>query len=72
MSAPEPDMGYNTVSRTDAVIRVIEDNRRALDDLCRRFRVRSLELFGSAAHEGFDPESGDLDLHQVLGLLEVA
>ena len=43
------------------MIPVIEDNRRALDGLCRRFRVRILELFGSAAAEGFDPKSSDLD-----------
>jgi predicted nucleotidyltransferase len=35
----------------------------ALDDLCRRFRVRRLDLFGSAATgRGFDPKRSDLDL----------
>lgn len=43
------------------MIRLIEDNRKALDNLCRRFQVRRLELFGSAAGEEFDPESSDLD-----------
>ena len=28
---------------------------------CQRFRVRRLELFGSAAAGGFDPHSSDLD-----------
>jgi hypothetical protein len=43
------------------VQRMIEDNREALQDLCRRFRVRRLELFGSAASGGFDQESSDFD-----------
>lgn len=35
----------------------------ALPDLCRRFRVRRLDLFGSAATgHGFDPVHSDLDL----------
>ena len=33
-----------------------------LGDLCRRFHVRRLGLFGSAATGGFDPERSDLDL----------
>jgi predicted nucleotidyltransferase len=31
-------------------------------ELCRRYRVRRLELFGSAAREDFDPARSDLDL----------
>lgn len=35
----------------------------ALAALCRRFRVRRLDLFGSAAAAGgFDPARSDLDL----------
>ncbi|MDR3535251.1 MAG: nucleotidyltransferase domain-containing protein [Acetobacteraceae bacterium] len=35
----------------------------AIADLCRRFRVRRLDLFGSAATgRGFDPARSDLDL----------
>ena len=35
----------------------------ALPALCRRFRVRRLDLFGSAATgRGFDPARSDLDL----------
>lgn len=33
-----------------------------LSDLCRRFHVRRLGLFGSAVRGGFDPERSDLDL----------
>ena len=32
-----------------------------LDALCRRYRVRTLELFGSAADGSFDPRRSDLD-----------
>ena len=43
------------------MIREIDDQREAIDNLCRRFRVRRLELFGSAAAGGFNPGSSDLD-----------
>jgi len=33
-----------------------------LIQLCRRFRVRRLDVFGSAAGPGFDPASSDVDL----------
>jgi predicted nucleotidyltransferase len=36
-------------------------DRQRLDELCRRFGVRRLELFGSAARGGFDPETSDYD-----------
>ena len=32
-----------------------------LRELCRRFHVRRLDLFGSAAREDFDPARSDLD-----------
>jgi len=40
----------------------IDDHRAALDELCRRYRVRSLFLFGSAARDDFDAERSDMDL----------
>ena len=43
------------------MIAAIRENREALEALCRRFRVRRLERFGSAASAGFDPETSDLD-----------
>ena len=43
------------------MIPAIEQNRPALADLCRRFGVRSLEVFGSAADGNFDPERSDID-----------
>ena len=35
--------------------------REQLAELCRRYHVRRLALFGSAAREDFDPERSDLD-----------
>ncbi len=43
------------------MIPLIDENRRALEDMCRRHRVRRLELFGSAAGKGMESMSGDLD-----------
>jgi predicted nucleotidyltransferase len=39
----------------------IELRREALQALCRRFHVRRLDLFGSAARGDFDPEHSDFD-----------
>ena len=41
--------------------RLIEGKHRELERICRRHRVQRLELFGSAAGAGFDPEQSDLD-----------
>ncbi len=43
------------------MVRDVEEKRAAVVDLCRRFQVRRLELFGSASGERFDPASSDLD-----------
>lgn len=40
---------------------VIEDNLEELKRLCERFKVRRLEVFGSAADGSFDPQRSDLD-----------
>lgn len=39
----------------------IEQNRAAVAELCRHYRVRRLQLFGSAATGGFVPATSDLD-----------
>lgn len=39
----------------------IASYRDELEDLCRRYHVRRLELFGSAASGKFDPDSSDFD-----------
>jgi len=43
------------------VTSLVENNRDNIRDLCRRYGVRRLELFGSAATEAFDPARSDLD-----------
>jgi uncharacterized protein len=36
-------------------------HREELRNLCRRFHVRRLDVFGSAARDDFDPAKSDLD-----------
>ncbi len=43
------------------MIREIVERRTELGALCRRYQVRRLEVFGSAAAGEFRPESSDLD-----------
>jgi hypothetical protein len=43
------------------VIAMLESHRPAAE-LCRRYRVRRLEVFGSAADGTFDPSHSDVDL----------
>ncbi len=43
------------------MISIVQSNRKGVERLCRRFRVRRLELFGSAVRGQFDPETSDLD-----------
>lgn len=39
----------------------IQSKTEQLARICRRHRVRRLDLFGSAARETFDPQRSDLD-----------
>ena len=39
----------------------VQDKGEAVGQLCRQFRVRRLELFGSAVGDEFDPKTSDLD-----------
>lgn len=48
--------------RGTAMIDAIESHREELEALCRRYHVRRLDLFGSAARDDFDPERSDIDL----------
>ena len=41
--------------------RLIEERRQEVEELCRRHRVRRIELFGSGAGASFDPAHSDLD-----------
>ena len=44
------------------MLTLIEERRELLLQLCQRYRVERLELFGSAAVEdSFDPQTSDLD-----------
>ena len=41
---------------------LIQEKRQAIAELCRRYRVRRLEVFGSAARgTDFDPATSDAD-----------
>lgn len=61
MKDSDAGLAYNMKRGGEAVVHEIEDQRGALEALCRRFQVRRLELFGSASGESFDPQSSDLD-----------
>jgi predicted nucleotidyltransferase len=39
----------------------IEAKRDEIQELCRRYQVRRLELFGSAVSDRFDSQTSDLD-----------
>lgn len=41
---------------------VLERHRQEIIDLCRKYRVRRLDVFGSATRRDFDPASSDVDL----------
>ena len=43
------------------MIGLVEDRRTEIAALCERYSVKRLDLFGSAAGDGFDPEASDLD-----------
>jgi predicted nucleotidyltransferase len=44
------------------MVAIIDAQRRKLEALCRKHRVRRLEVFGSAADGTFDPARSDVDL----------
>jgi predicted nucleotidyltransferase len=44
-----------------ATLKLTEEHRAELDDLCRRHHVSRLELFGSAVSGECDAEASDLD-----------
>ena len=52
---------YNERERR-AVIGLSESQRLAIEDVCSRFGVARLEIFGSALRGDFRPEASDLDL----------
>lgn len=44
------------------MIQLIHDHQQALENLCRKYWVKSLEIFGSAVSGRFDRERSDVDL----------
>ena len=44
-----------------AMIPLVHEKTSAIDELCRKYGVRRLELIGSAALGTFDPKCSDLD-----------
>lgn len=52
------------------MISLVRDKQDDIRALCQTFAVRRLELFGSAATGGFDPEHSDLDFIVDLGEYE--
>lgn len=44
------------------MIDLISENADAIAEVCRRYGVRKLEVFGSAATGAFDPATSDVDL----------
>ncbi len=43
------------------MVPLIDNHREQISQLCRRFRVRRLELFGSAVSGDFDAGTSDVD-----------
>ena len=54
-------LGYTGSRTMNAVIELIEKKRGELAELCHRYGVERLYLFGSAATGRFHPPSSDLD-----------
>lgn len=48
---------------------IVEEHRAEVEQLCRQYRVRRLDVFGSAVRGGFDTEKSDLDFLVDLGPL---
>lgn len=44
---------------------MLKQHRAEIAELCRRYQVRRLELFGSGARSDFDPTKSDLDFFVV-------
>lgn len=40
---------------------LVDDYRSRIHDLCRMYRVRRLDVFGSAIRDDFDPARSDVD-----------
>ena len=47
--------------RENHVQPIIETRKDGMAELCRRYQVRRLDLFGSATRDDFDPTRSDVD-----------
>ena len=52
----------SAAAETQVGMRIDAAARAAVAELCRRFGVRRLDIFGSAVREDFDPARSDVDL----------
>jgi uncharacterized protein len=46
---------------------IVEHNKNAIMELCRKHRIRALWIFGSATTDAWNPETSDLDFLVDLG-----
>jgi len=53
------------------MIDVVQEKRPELTELCRRFGVRRLDIFGSAVTDRFDSARSDIDFIVDLGAYDV-
>ena len=44
------------------MVRILHDKQQAIAELCARYGVRRLDVFGSALRDDFRPGESDLDL----------
>jgi len=49
------------------MIALVDDQRPAIEALCKRYGVARLEVFGSAADGTFDPQTSDVDFLVTFG-----
>ena len=49
------------------MIALLHEKRNEIAEVCRKFSIRKLEVFGSAATGAFDPETSDIDFIVDLG-----
>jgi len=52
---------YQVLLKSKTVTSPVTRHRDEIAELCRRYRVQRLELFGSAASGEFNPQTSDLD-----------
>lgn len=58
--------------KDNTVIALIEDNKEDIAALCRKYRIRRLDLFGSGATGNIDPEASEVDFIVDLGGMSAA